>query len=111
VLQERETENEFMHKPEYHIFVCNSYRLGEDPQGFCNAKGAPGLLQYIQDEIIDRGIDGMVTSTGCLKICEKGPVMVIYPQGWWYTEVNEERVDEILDALEEGKPVEEILLV
>ena len=99
-----------MEKPTHHIFVCNSFRLTGDPQGVCNKKGAANLLQYLQDEIVDRGIDAMVTSTGCLKLCEKGPVMIVYPEAWWYTEVTEEKIDEILDALEDGAPVEELLM-
>ena len=30
-----------MEKPDYHIFVCNSFRIGGDPQGSCNRKGPP----------------------------------------------------------------------
>ena len=100
-----------MNKPKYHIFVCNSFRLTGEPQGICNKKGAPGLLQYLEEEIIDRGIDAMVSSTGCLKQCEKGPVMIIYPDNYWYGEVTEEIVDEILDALEEGRIAEKNLIV
>ncbi|MCK4797135.1 MAG: (2Fe-2S) ferredoxin domain-containing protein [Spirochaetes bacterium] len=99
-----------MKKPKYHIFICNSFRLKGEPQGVCNKKGAPELLQYIEGEIIDRGIDALVSSTGCLKQCEKGPVMVIYPNNYWYGEVNEEVIDEILDALEEDKSAEDHLI-
>jgi (2Fe-2S) ferredoxin len=99
-----------MEKPDYHIFVCNSFRVGGDPQGTCNRKDATGLLQYLEAEIVDRGINAMVSSTGCLKLCEKGPVMVVYPAGWWYTELTEDRVDEILDAMEDGQPVEALAL-
>ena len=98
-----------MQKPEYHIFVCNSFRVGGDPQGVCNRKDAVNLLQTLENEIVDRGLDAMVSSTGCLKLCEKGPIVVVYPQGWWYTEVDEGKLDQILDALEEGEPVEEFL--
>ncbi len=52
----------------------------------------------------------MVSSTGCMNRCEKGPLMVIYPEGSWYGEVNEEKIDEILDALKEGKEATELLL-
>ena len=53
----------------------------------------------------------MVSSTGCLKLCDEGPVMIIYPQAYWYRGVaSEEAVDEILDALEDGKPAEQYLL-
>jgi (2Fe-2S) ferredoxin len=99
-----------MQKPDYHIFVCNGFRVGGDPQGTCNRKDATSLLQYLEEEIIDRGLNAMVSSTGCLKMCEKGPVMVVYPEGSWYGEVTQEKVDEILDAMEEGAPAESLLL-
>ncbi len=99
-----------MQKPDYHVFVCNSFRVGGDPQGTCNRKDATGLLQYLEEEIVDRGIDAVVSSTGCLKMCEKGPVVVVYPQAWWYGEVNEETIDQILDAMEQGEPAEPVLL-
>ncbi len=99
-----------MYKPDYHIFVCNSFRLSGDPQGTCNRKDATSLLQYLEEEIADRGINAIVSSTGCLKACEKGPVVVVYPQAWWYGEVTQETADEILDALEAGEPADSLLL-
>lgn len=99
-----------MEKPEYHMFVCNSFRVGGDPQGTCNRKDARGLLQYLEGEIVDRRLNAMVSSTGCLKLCEKGPVMVVYPGGWWYTELTEDKLDQILDALEDGQPAEALAL-
>jgi (2Fe-2S) ferredoxin len=99
-----------MNKPEYHLLVCNSFRLSGVAQGTCNKKGAPDLLQYLENEIIDRGLNAMVSSTGCLKLCDKGPVMVVYPAGWWYGELDEARLDQVLDALEEGQPVKELLV-
>lgn len=99
-----------MQKPEYHIMICNSYRTNGEPKGVCNKKDAATLPQYLEEEIIDRGIDAMISTTSCFKMCEKGPVMVVYPQGWWYGEVDEEKIDTVLDALEEGEPVEELML-
>ena len=99
-----------MNKPQYHFLVCNSFRLSGDAQGVCNKKDAPSLLQYLEEEILDRGIDGMVSSTGCLKLCDKGPVMVVYPAGWWYGELDEEKLDSILDALEDETVVTEYLI-
>jgi len=87
------------------FFVCNSFRVGGDPQGVCNRKDAVHLLQTLETEIADRGLDAMVSSTGCLKACEKGPVLIVYPQGWWYAQVDEAKLEQILDALEEDKPV------
>jgi (2Fe-2S) ferredoxin len=90
--------------------VCNSFRLQGEPQGVCNKKGAVNLLQCLEEAIIERGIDAQVSSTGCLKVCDRGPAMIIYPQGWWYGEVTEEKIEEIIDALEEGKPAEDYLI-
>jgi (2Fe-2S) ferredoxin len=99
-----------MNKPEFHILVCNSFRVGGEPQGVCNKKEARNLLQYLEGEIIDRGLNAMVSSTGCLKACDHGPVMIVYPAGWWYGMVDEDKLDRILDALEEKSPVPELLL-
>ena len=42
-----------------------------------------------------------------MKACDHGPVMVIYPSGHWYGNVDsEDVVDEILDALEDGEVAE-----
>ena len=99
-----------MENPEFHILVCNSFRVSGEPQGVCNKKEARNLLQTLEGEIIDRGLNAMVSSTGCLKACEQGPVMIVYPAGWWYGQVNEEKLDQILDALEQKSPVPELLL-
>jgi (2Fe-2S) ferredoxin len=99
-----------MKNPEYHFLLCNSFRVNGDPQGFCNRKGGSQLLQYLQSEISDRGIDAVVSTTSCLNLCEKGPILVVYPNAYWYSEVTEEKIDEILDALETGASVPELLL-
>jgi (2Fe-2S) ferredoxin len=99
-----------MHKPKYHVLLCNSFRVCGEPQGFCNKKGSVNLLQYMQDEINDRGLDAVVSITNCLNVCEKGPVAVVYPNAWWFSEVSEEKIDAILDAMEQGEPAEELLL-
>ena len=98
--------------PKHHIFVCASFRVSGDPQGKCHKKGAVSYLQYIEEEILDRGMtDVILSSTGCLKQCEKGPLMVIYPENQWYGGVDsEEAIDEILDALEEGEVAENYIL-
>lgn len=93
-----------MEKPDHHIFVCSSFR-GTEPKGKCIKKGAQDLLAYLDTEVADRGLNAFVTSTGCMQFCDEGPVMVIYPHGWWYKEIlDEDAIDEILDALEEGQP-------
>jgi (2Fe-2S) ferredoxin len=100
-----------MKKPDHHIFVCASFRMSGSPQGVCNRKGSGSLLQYLETELSDRGMDNVsVSMTGCLKVCDRGPAMVIYPGGHWYGDVNEGKIDEILDALENGKAIEKYLL-
>jgi (2Fe-2S) ferredoxin len=96
-----------MDKPQHHIFVCASFRADGDPKGVCHKKGSAALLPYIENEILDRGLDAQITSTGCMKACDHGPVMVIQPEGLWYGNVDgEAAVDEILDALEDSGVVE-----
>ena len=99
-----------MNKPQYHILVCNSYRADGTPKGVCNKKEAPSLIQYIEGEIIDRGLDALISATGCLKVCDHGPVMVVYPGAHWYGGINEEIIDAVLDALEDGEPATDHLL-
>lgn len=99
-----------MKKPTYHILVCNSFRMAGAPQGVCRTKGSGGLMQALEEEILDRGLDAIITSTGCLKVCDRGPAMVVYPQNYWYGNVNEEAIGEILDALEAGGPCEKHLI-
>ncbi len=99
-----------MQKPDHHIFVCASFR-GTEAKGKCIKKDSLQLISYMQEELVDRGLNAMVSSTGCLNLCEEGPVMIIYPQAYWYRGVeSEEAVDAILDALEAGKPAEQYLL-
>ena len=101
-----------MEKPKHHIFVCAGFRLTGEAQGGCAKKGAVDNLQYLENEILDRGLDGVVvSSTGCLRFCEKSPVMVIHPQNTWYGEVDsEDKIDAILDALEDGAVAEELTI-
>ena len=99
-----------MNKPQYHILVCNSYRVDGTPKGVCNKKEAPGLIQYMEQEVIERGLDALISATGCLKVCDHGPVMVVYPGAHWYGALTEEKIDDILDALEEGEPAADHLL-
>lgn len=101
-----------MTKPEKHILVCGSFRASGAPQGICAKKGSNGLLAYLESEIADRGLDTVaITATGCLKACDRGPIMVIYPENTWYGGVESEDIlDEILDAIESGSIAEDYVL-
>jgi (2Fe-2S) ferredoxin len=92
-----------MSKPNHHLFVCGSFRANGTPQGVCQKKESIGLIQYLQGEIEDRGLQGVeVAMTGCMNTCAKGPVVIDYPAGHWYGGVTTEVCDEILDAIESG---------
>ena len=99
-----------MDKPDYHFFVCNSFRGSGEPSGVCYKKGAMNLLQYLEGELADRGISALVSSTGCLKVCDRGPAMVVYPIGDWYGNLDEAAIDTVLDAIENGTKAEDFLL-
>jgi len=99
-----------MEKPTHHIIVCASFRSKGEPKGVCHKKSIE-LSQYLEGEILDRGLDVLLTTTGCLKQCDNGPVMVVYPQNTWYGKIDSETaVDAILDSLEDGGVAEEYVL-
>lgn len=99
-----------MKKPSYHFFVCNSYRIAGEAQGACNKKNGAALLQYVSEQCSDRGLDAVVSTTGCLNVCAQGPVMVVYPHNDWYGNITEDAVDQILDAVENGEKATELLI-
>lgn len=101
-----------MTKPNTHILVCGSFRASGVPQGVCAKKGSMSLLGYLETELADRGMsDVSVTATGCLKACDRGPVLVMHPQNLWYGGVeSEDAIDAILDAMESGSVAEDYVL-
>lgn len=102
-----------MVQPKYHVFLCTSCRINGVQKGFCYQKGAVDLAQTLMQEIDDRELSSevMVTNTGCFGICEKGPVAVVYPEGIWYGNLDEEKIERICEEhLEGGTPVEEFMI-
>jgi (2Fe-2S) ferredoxin len=101
-----------MTAPKHHVFVCASFRMNGSPQGVCAKGGAGQLLQYLQEELSDRGMaDVSVSSTSCLRVCDRGPALVVYPENWWFGRVNsEEAIDAVIDSIEGGVPSAEYLI-
>ena len=102
-----------MQKPKHHIFVCTSSRANGQQKGFCHSKAGVEVLAKFNEGISDReiGNEVFVTNTGCYGICEKGPVVVVYPDNVWYGSVTPSDVEEILDKhIEGGQVVERLVL-
>jgi NADH:ubiquinone oxidoreductase subunit E len=74
-----------------HVFVCSGPFC--DPEGKANriyallARKLGDLGQYDNPRRIKRGI------TPCLGVCHSGPVLVVYPEGIWYCQVDEALLD------------------
>jgi (2Fe-2S) ferredoxin len=84
---------------EAHLFVCCNRRPDGHPRGSCAAKGSEALRDYMKARAKELGIRNVrVNSAGCLDRCERGPVMVIYPEGIWYKIETREDVDAVLQA-------------
>lgn len=95
-----------MQIPKHHILLCASFRAGGEPQGICFKKGGPALVAYLEGELADRGLDDvMISTTSCLKVCDRGPALVVYPEGWWFGAIeSEDDIDRVIDAIESGQP-------
>jgi (2Fe-2S) ferredoxin len=71
------------------------------------------MRDYAKDRVKKLGLSGKgnvrVNQAGCLDRCEEGPVMVIYPEAVWYTYVDKQDIDEIIDEhLIHGRIVERL---
>jgi (2Fe-2S) ferredoxin/predicted O-methyltransferase YrrM len=82
----------------HHIFVCTQ----EKPEGVtsCPGNGSLRVLRTLERELGSQGLDNevQVTTSGCLGLCDDGPIMIVYPEGVWYHKVQEEDVPEIVDS-------------
>ncbi len=96
---------------QHHIFVCSSCRIKGQQMGKCYAKGSANLIQRFLEIAEEKDLSGkiMITNTGCFGICDKGSVVLVYPEGVWYGNVSEDDVDKIMEKhILGGNPVEEL---
>jgi (2Fe-2S) ferredoxin len=95
-----------------HVFCCGNERPAGHPRGCCKEKGGVDLRNYLKSRVSELKIDGTrVNMAGCLDRCELGAVMVVYPEGVWYTYATREDVDEIAEKhLLRGEIVERLRL-
>ena len=82
-------------------------------RGSCDPDGSEALQKAFKKALAERGINRRIRAnkSGCLDQCEKGPTVVVYPEGIWYGRVTLDDVDEIVDAhIVGGRPVARLLM-
>ncbi|MGR3985155.1 MAG: (2Fe-2S) ferredoxin domain-containing protein [Gammaproteobacteria bacterium] len=90
-----------MNAPYYqrHAFFCVNRR--EDGKRCCADFDAAACRDYAKLRMKDLAMHGRgmvrVNQCGCLDRCEQGPVLVVYPEAVWYTYVDREDIDEIVE--------------
>ena len=81
-----------------HVFFCTNERDGG--RRCCQRSDAMALRNYAKKRSKELGLAGQggvrINSAGCLDRCGEGPVMVVYPEGVWYTFSDEADVEEIV---------------
>jgi len=51
------------------------------------------------------------TKVGCLRLCNQGPIAVVYPEGVWYKQMDATRIPDLINQhLVEGKPLEDCVV-
>ncbi len=96
---------------EHHVFFCLNRR--EPPRACCACHNSEAMKDYAKQRVRELKLDGpgkvRINVAGCLDRCEEGPVIVVYPEEVWYTYVDREDIDEIIDEhLVHGRVVERL---
>ena len=87
-----------------HVLVCGGTG--------CTSSGSAKIIEAFEDEIRQVGLENevKVVRTGCFGLCALGPVVIIYPEGSFYSRVNPDDVKEIVDEhLLKGRIVKRLL--
>jgi len=95
----------------HHVFFCTNLR--KDGAACCQRFDAQAMRDYAKQRSKALGIAGAgkvrVSSAGCMDRCSEGPVLVVYPEGVWYSYVDQSDIDEIIDEhLVNGRLVERL---
>ncbi len=86
-----------------HVLICGGTG--------CTSSGSPALHDALMKELEEKGIADQikVVRTGCFGLCALGPVMIVYPEGTFYSMVKVEDIPEIVEShLINDIPVERI---
>ncbi len=89
-----------------HVLVCGGTG--------CTASGSGELLKRFEEKLKEHSLDKeiKIVRTGCFGLCEAGPVVIVYPEGTFYSHVKVEDVDEIVsEHLLKGRKVQHLVYV
>ena len=87
-----------------HVLVCGGTG--------CSSSGSAELIKRFEEQIAKNGLDKevKVVRTGCFGLCEAGPVVIVYPEGTFYSRIRPDDVDEIVsEHLLKGRIVQHLV--
>tara|TARA_B100001059_G_C17423508_1_gene374402 strand:- start:18 stop:377 length:360 start_codon:yes stop_codon:yes gene_type:complete len=87
-----------------HFLICTGDKCVSAERGF-------EVWNYLKMRIKEEGLEptNFRSKVGCLRICNHGPIAVVYPEGTWYKLVDESAVDAIIEShLKNGNEVESL---
>ena len=98
---------------ERHIFFCLNER--KNGEASCAQHHAQDGFDRCKSQVKEAGLAGpskvRVNKAGCLDRCAAGPVAVVYPEAVWYTYIDNDDIDEIVEShLKNGNVVERLLI-
>ncbi|MEI6670077.1 MAG: methyltransferase [Acidobacteriota bacterium] len=93
-----------------HVFACDQQKPEGAPS--CSARGSALTIDALRKAIAARGLVNQVqlTTCGSLGLCERGPNLIVYPEGVWYSGVTPEDVPELVEShFVNGRPVARLI--
>jgi len=78
----------------------------------CTSSGSGEIIQRFEEQVARNGLDKeiKIVRTGCFGLCAAGPVVIVYPEGTFYSRVRPEDVDEIVtEHLIKGRIVQHLV--
>ena len=91
-----------------HIFLCIGPTCCSDSTGAAAWKKLKDELKARNISLAEGPSACYRSKVQCLRICKGGPILVVYPEGYWYSGMTEDRIDRFIDEqILLGKPIEE----